>query len=41
MRGNCGLLVAREDTKDERRKVKEGEDGKKWKSSIIAGNENR
>lgn len=26
LRGNCGLLVTRKDTKDERRKVKEGED---------------
>lgn len=41
--GNCGLIVvAREDAKDERRKVKEGEDEREErKGSITAGDENR
>jgi len=37
MRGNCDLLVAREDMKDERRKVKEGEDERSGRAQLSRG----
>lgn len=36
-KGNCGLLVAREDTWDGRRKVKEGEDEKGGRAQLPRG----